>query len=273
MKLDLHVHTTFSDGDFTPRETIEAAKQKGLKIIAITDHDECRGYGKVADEKGILVLPGIELAARYEGEVHVLGLGIDWRSPELIAHIESASSLREERASSMIEKLRAAGVGITLKDVREGCGGIIGRPHIAAALVKKGYATDVREAFAVYLSKHTQFYVPYDKISIEQAARLISGAGGKAVLAHPGLMKDDVRSALFPKLAGMGFWGVEAYHPAHTDGQCREFESLARRGGLYVTAGSDFHGSAKPGVGIGSETRGGDYLRRSVEALTGILFN
>jgi predicted metal-dependent phosphoesterase TrpH len=267
MKLDLHVHTTYSDGDFTPREVVKEAKQNWLELIAITDHDECCGYGEVANETGIRILPGIELAARYEGEAHVLGLGVDWRSPELIAHIESAVSLREERANSMIEKLRAAGVGITLEDVREESSGIIGRPHIAAALVKKGYAQDVKEAFTAYLSKHTPFYVPYDKISIEQAARLISGAGGKAVLAHPGLLKEDIINELFPKLAGMGFWGVEAYHPTHTDGQCREFESLARSGGLYVTAGSDFHGSAKPGVDIGSETRGGEYLKRSIEAL------
>lgn len=267
MKLDLHVHTTFSDGDFTPREVADKAKQKGLECIAITDHDECRGCGDVAGETGLIVISGIELAAKYEGEAHVLGLDVDWKSPVLLRHIEAAASLREERAESMIEKLRAAGVGLTLEDVRRECGGVIGRPHIAAALVKKGYAADVKEAFVKYLSKHTQFYVPYDKISIERAADIIREAGGKAVLAHPGLIKEDVRNALFPRLARMGFWGVEAYHPTHTDGQCREFESVARQNGLYVTAGSDFHGSAKPGVDIGSETRGADYLRKSIEAL------
>jgi predicted metal-dependent phosphoesterase TrpH len=267
MKLDLHVHTTYSDGDLTPREAVDTAKQKRLKCIAITDHDECRGYGDVADETGILVVPGIELAAKFEGEVHILGLMIDWRSPRLLEHVESVASLRAERARSMIDKLNEAGVDLTMEDVERESAGIIGRPHIGAALVKKGYAGTVKEAFTKYLSKHTQFYVPFDKISVEQAASLINGAGGKAILAHPGLAKEDVRRKLIPKLAGMGFWGIEAYHHTHTNGQCREFESLARRNGLFVTAGSDFHGSAKPEIEIGSETRGGAYLKKSVEAL------
>jgi predicted metal-dependent phosphoesterase TrpH len=267
MNIDLHVHTTYSDGDLTPQEVVEAAKRSGLKAIAITDHDECRGFGDVVGETGITVIPGIELAAKFEGEVHVLGLSIDWRSPQILAHIESVTSLREERARGMIRKLRSAGIDISIEDVCAECSGIIGRPHIAAVLVKKRYAESVKEAFSKYLSKHTEFYVPYNKISIERAAELIGSAHGRAVLAHPGLIKEDVRTRLIPKLKGMGFWGEEAYHTAHTDGLCVEFESLARQHGLYVTAGSDFHGSAKPDIAIGCETRGGEYLKRSVEAL------
>jgi predicted metal-dependent phosphoesterase TrpH len=267
MDIDLHVHTTYSDGDLTPREVAAAAKQKGITCIAITDHDECRGCGEAAMETGVTVVPGIELSAKYEGETHVLGLCIDWRSPALLAHIEEAALLRGERAQSIIERLNAAGVHITIEDVRCESSGIIGRPHIAAALVKKRYASSVKEAFKTYLSKHTQFYVPYDKISIERAVELINGAGGKAVLAHPGLLRDETRDALFPRLKSFGFWGVEAYHTTHTDGECVEYESRARQYGLYVTAGSDFHGSAKPSIDIGSETRGGAYLRQSLEAL------
>lgn len=268
MDIDLHLHTTFSDGDFSPRDVVRMAKKKGLGMIAITDHDECRGFGDIGKTDGITVLPGIELAARFEGEAHVLGLCIDWRRAAMLSHVGRVTELRCERAQRIVEKLREAGIGITIDDVRERCGAdVIGRPHIAAALVKNGCAGSVREAFRKYLSKHSEFYVPFDKISVSEAARLVNDAGGKAVLAHPGLINEGVRRRLFPQLCDMGFWGVEAYHPSHTDGQCTEFVSMARSLGLSVTAGSDFHGSAKPDIKIGCERRGGEYLKESVRIL------
>jgi predicted metal-dependent phosphoesterase TrpH len=142
----------------------------------------------------------------------------------------------------------------------------VGRAHIAEALVRKGYAADVKDAFARFLSSRAPYYVPYEKIGVDGAAKMISGAGGLAVLAHPGLMAPGVWDSIYPKLKDMGFWGVEAYHPSHTDGQCREYESLARARGLYVTAGSDFHGGVKPDIALGQEKRGGAYLRESMEA-------
>jgi predicted metal-dependent phosphoesterase TrpH len=271
MNIDMHIHTSYSDGDYTPREVVRMAKEKGLKLIAITDHDECRGYGETAGaDADITICPGIELASRYEGEIHVLGLGIDWRNEELLKHIEGVTKLRKRRAENMINNLRSIGVGITIDDVKAECEGmIIGRPHIAAALVEKGCASSRKEAFIRYLSKHSPYYVPFDKITVQGAVDLIKKAGGKAVLAHPGLVKKEVLEALFPKLSDMGFWGVEAYHPSHSGGQCREFESIARGYGLFVTAGSDFHGSAKPAVELGGEKRGGEYLAESVRILTG----
>jgi hypothetical protein len=268
MRFDLHVHTTFSDGDYSPSEVVQIAKQKRIGLIAITDHDECRGYDDVKEETGICILPGIELAARFEGEAHILGLGIDWHSEALLRHIERVAVLRRERAGGIIKKLRKAGLDITIKDVESECrGGVIGRPHIAAALVKKGRSSSVKEAFKTYLSKHTEFYVPFDKISVEEAAKLIGKAGGKAVLAHPGFIGEAARNKLMPLLGDMGFWGIEAYHPSHSKGQCTEFESLARSMGLYVTAGSDFHGSAKPAITLGCETRGSEYLKSGVRSL------
>lgn len=272
MNIDMHVHTSFSDGDYTPAEVLRMAKDKGLKLIAITDHDESRGCGEVSGDSDIIICPGIELAAKYEGEVHVLGLNIDWRSEAILNHIESVMQLRKRRAESMISKLNAAGIDISISDVKAECAGkIIGRPHIAAALVKKRYASSHKEAFKRYLSKHSPYYVPYDKISVQGAAELIKKAGGVPVLAHPGLINGAALDSLFPKLADMGFWGIEAYHPTHSDGQCREFESLARSYGLFVTAGSDFHGSAKPDVFLGGEKRGGEYLAQSIEVLMGIM--
>ncbi len=271
MNIDMHVHTSFSDGDYTPPDIVRMAKEKGLGLIAITDHDECRGYEEITAETGITVLPGIELASKYKSEVHVLGFGIDWRSAPLILHIEGVTQLRKHRAENMIKNLNSAGIGITLEDVKAECGGkVIGRPHIAAALVKKGCASSYKEAFKAFLSRHSPYYVTFEKITVQGAAGLIREAGGLPVLAHPGLIKGETLGSLFPNLKDMGFWGVEAYHPAHSDGQCREYESLARSYGLFVTAGSDFHGSAKPAVELGGEKRGGEYLAESVRVLTGI---
>lgn len=270
MNYDMHVHTTFSDGNKTPREVVMLAKEKGLDGIAITDHDECRGYGDLVpcDTADISVYTGIEIAAEYDGEVHVLGLGIDWQNQALLEHVEKAAKARRQRAVKMLKKFNAAGIAITMEEVEEECtGGVMGRPHFAAVLVKKRYATSFKEAFKKYLTGHTPYYMPYEKVSIDRAAQLIIGAGGKVVLAHPGLMKESAFRSLLPKLSDMGFWGIEAYHPAHTDGQCVKYEHLAKQYGLFITAGSDFHGSAKPKISIGQEQRGGRYLEKSMETL------
>lgn len=270
MKFDLHVHTTYSDGDYTPQEVIKIAKEKGLGGIAITDHDECRGYKDVSGDKskGMNVYAGIELAAKFYGEVHVLGLLIDWQNKPLLNHIEKTAKSRYQRAKLMLGKLKKAGVDISMDEVEYACkGDILGRPHFASVLVKKGYASSSKEAFTRYLSDKAPCYVRLEKIDVKSAVDLIKDAGGKAVLAHPGLMRVSTFNKLLPKLEDYGFWGIEAYHPSHTDGQCREFVSMAKRYGLFVTAGSDFHGNVKPKVSIGQEQRGGKYLEESMGQL------
>jgi predicted metal-dependent phosphoesterase TrpH len=181
----------------------------------------------------------------------------------------------------MVDMLQADGIDISMDEVRGMCGagtasdslatrrfsGVIGRPHVAAALVKKGYAQNVKEVFVRYLGRHAPYYVPLERVDVRQAADIIIGAGGKPALAHPGLMSGRVLNDLLPKLKLLGFWGIEAYHPAHTNGQCRIFASAARRRGLWVCAGSDFHGSSKPDIVLGAERRGGAYLQRSFCAL------
>lgn len=266
MRFDLHVHTTWSDGDRTPAEIAQMAAREGI-AVALTDHDECRGYGEVASKAyDVPVYPGIELAARHESSsIHVLGLCINWQDAALTGHITRTLSARRNRAQHILEKLQAAGVHVGMDDL-EFRRDVVGRAHIAEALVRKGYAADPKDAFSRYLSYHSPYYVPYEKIGVEEAARLITGAGGMPVLAHPGLMAPGAFDALLPGLKDMGFWGVEAYHPSHTDGQCREYESLARSRGLYVTAGSDFHGGVKPDIALGHEKRGGVYLHESMDA-------
>lgn len=267
MRMDLHVHTTFSDGELLPQQVVEAASAAGLDAIALTDHDECRAMSALGQEPGIGVIAGIELAAQYGGEVHVLGLGIDWRNAALLEHVHKAAGARRVRASAMLDRLFRVGVVIEIAEVEAQCrGGVMGRPHIASALVKKGYAKNTREAFEKYLSVKTPYYVPQQRIGAAQASALIRQAGGLVVLAHPGLLGAGVMNLLWPHLAEMGFWGIEAYHPAHTDGHCLEYESMARQKGLFVTCGSDYHGSFTR-VGIGGETRGGSYLQKSLYEL------
>ena len=265
MIYDLHAHTTFSDGDKTPLEVARLAEKKGI-AIAITDHDECRGFGEIAHMRfSVPIYAGIELAARFkDGSVHILGLCIDWQNEGIVGHINWARDARRIRAERILEKLRAGGMDVALSDL-DFKGDVVGRAHIAEALVRKGYAATVHDAFARFLSYKAPYYVPYEKINAEEAARLIRGAGGLPVLAHPGLMAPGAWDKILPRLKEYGFWGVEAYHPEHTDGQCREFVSLARREGLFVTAGSDFHGGVKPKVALGQETRGGAYLKESLE--------
>lgn len=265
MKADLHIHTTFSDGELTPQQVAQSAAAAGLDVFAITDHDECRGFGAINHTNGVRAIAGIELAAQLDGEVHVLGLDIDCTNEALITHVEKAANSRLTRAMEIIERLNRDGMTVSIAEVKEACGGdVIGRPHIASVLVKKGFAASVADAFDRYLSSRAPYYVPQKKITVLRAAQLISEAGGKPVLAHPGLLGGSQLSRLMPQLKEMGFWGIEAYHPAHTDGQCIEYESTARQMGLFVTAGSDFHGSSTPRVGIGEEIRTSYYLEESM---------
>ncbi|MFA5674946.1 MAG: PHP domain-containing protein [Christensenellales bacterium] len=265
--MDLHVHTTFSDGDLTPVQTVQKAIAAGLDAVAITDHDECRAPGTLSSFSGIGVIPGIELSAQHNGEVHVLGLGIDINNEALRAHIENASNARRVRVYAMIDRLSRAGIAIRPADVEAECRGkIIGRPHMAAALVGKGYAKNINDAFAKYLSDKTPYYVSRRRISVERAAALILNANGLPVLAHPGLLSAGILDSLEPALKALGFWGIEAYHPVHSDSQCAKFECAARQNSLYVTSGSDYHGRLTP-VEIGCETRGGQFLQKSFNAL------
>jgi predicted metal-dependent phosphoesterase TrpH len=269
MRLDLHAHTTFSDGDMTPQQVASLALRAGLDGVALTDHDECRGFGELLPVPGLMLIPGIEIASHGAGaEVHVLGIGIDWRHEAMTGYVRRAAGSRRQRAQAIVGKLRAAGYAFGMEDVDRECQGCaIGRPHIALALVRKGLAESVEDAFARYLSRPAPFYVPLDKLALAQAAALVREAGGYPVVAHPGLLKPGVWDALAPTLKDAGFWGIEAYHPAHSDGQCRIFASEARRLGLFVTTGSDFHGALGQGAALGGEKRGGAYLQTSLKAL------
>lgn len=273
-RFDLHIHTTASDGTDSPEAVVALAAEKGFSIIAITDHDTMRGVPEAvaAGEKyGVRVIGGVEISAGGQTEVHVLGYGI--RDAE---RLEQTLSLmrdkRAERMAAMVEKLRALGVDVTLDEVMALSDGSVGRSHLARVLIDKGVVRDVREAFARYLSPGKPAYVEREKLSVQQAVRLIADCGGLPVIAHPGQNHGESYwgRERFHALKAYGLRGIEVYHMAHGAAQAAACERIARAENLLVTGGSDYHGKVKSvdmGDGMQHWRRRGEDLRRFLKAL------
>ncbi|GIP39800.1 PHP-like protein [Paenibacillus sp. J31TS4] len=245
---DLHTHTTASDGTQPPAENVRLAKEAGLAAIGITDHDTVAGIQEAVEEGeklGIKVVPGVEISTVAGGQdIHVLGYGIDERDPVFLDRLRQLRDVRETRNEMMIARLNELGLAVTMEEVLAGVSKTrpdetIGRPHIAQALIAKGYVSSMEEAFERYLGKTGVAYVNPPRIHPSEAIRWIHEAGGTAVLAHPGLYHDD---PLVDELIGEGLDGIEAYHSDHTPEDEAKYASLANRHGLLVTAGSDYHG-------------------------------
>ncbi|SDD98850.1 hypothetical protein SAMN02799630_04277 [Paenibacillus sp. UNCCL117] len=246
---DLHTHTIASDGTGTPSHNVQLAAAAGLAAVAVTDHDTVGGLEEAlaaAQTYGITVVPGIEISTIHEGiDIHVLGYWIDWRNSVFLERLEQLRGVRDRRNEMIIERLCGLGLDITMDDVlasvsslkREGDS--IGRPHIADALVRKGYVGSMEEAFERYLGRGGAAYANPPRITPAEAIRWIREAGGAPVLAHPGLYGCD---ELIPKLAARGLAGLEAYHSDHTPEQEGVYAAIAREHGLLITAGSDYHG-------------------------------
>ncbi|MBC7288941.1 MAG: PHP domain-containing protein [Armatimonadetes bacterium] len=255
MAVDLHIHSTASDGSLQPQEIVDVAIAKGLYAIAITDHDTVAGVEpalRAAGSRGVHVLPGVEISVDFaETEIHILGYFIDLDHKPLLDAMEKVRRGRLYRAEEMVRRLQNLGVGITLEDVLEESGdGAIGRPHVARALVKVGAVSTPQEAFDRYLARGKPAYVPRYKLSPEEAVQLIIQAGGMPVFAHPGLARrDDMIDTLIPA----GLLGIEAYHTEHSAAETQKYINMARRRGLFITGGSDSHGPKGPiPVEIGS---------------------
>jgi predicted metal-dependent phosphoesterase TrpH len=247
MPVDLHVHTTASDGALSPSDVVRAALKAGLSAIAITDHDSTAGLDEAiaaAEGSGLVVVQGVELSAdaRDAGDVHVLGLMIDRRDARLRDTLASLRNQRVERARAMTEMLARAGHRIGFEEVLAFAGaGSVGRVHVAQALVDAGSVATVAEAFTLLIGEDAPFYVPKRTLSPARAVALIHAAGGVAVLAHPGLSG----ASAIPELIEGGLDGIEAFHAEHTPEQQAAFAQAAADAGLLVTGGSDYHG---PGV-------------------------
>jgi len=263
--IDLHIHTTASDGTLTPAEVISQALKLKLKAIAITDHDTLAG-SKEALQTGIpsplKFLTGVEISAappRFyagSGSFHLLGYSICLDDPALNHALEKLQQARKNRNPAIIRRLNDLGITITLEEVRQEAGdGQLGRPHIAKLLVKKGLAESMNQAFERYLGTDGPAYVDKYRIECRQAIALISDAGGIPVLAHPGLLKCKTRGQFDDLMAGlkkMGILGVEVFYPEHTPEQTHLFAELAQCHNLMLTGGTDFHGTMQPEIKIGS---------------------
>jgi predicted metal-dependent phosphoesterase TrpH len=254
MFADLHLHTLFSDGTYTPAGLVDAAVAAGLSEIALTDHDTVDGWEEVsahAEQAGLAFVPGTELTAELNGrELHILGYYVDSAHPELAGELRSAQEIRCRRVREMVARLNELDIAISVDAVLEAARcRAPGRPHVARALVAAGFCTSLDEAFERYLKKDRPGWVPKSKMSVAKALRLIHAAGGVAVIAHPGLNHDD---RLVGRLARMGFDGIECRHPKHSPAATARYEEMARELGLIATGGSDCHGTTKNRPTIGT---------------------
>lgn len=264
MPIDLHAHTTASDGSCTPTELVLLAKQTGLRALGVTDHDTVDGVAEAVAagaEQGVEVVPGIEISVDYpQGEFHLLGYFIDFRSEAFSSRIRYLQENRFDRNAVMLRKMHEAGFEISMEDVvEESGGGQIGRPHMARALLKKGYVSTVQEAFDRYLADGKPLHVPKVKLHPAEAIDLVHRAGGLAVAAHPKYMQYPTEEGLRHELARLkelGLDGLECYYSRHSEDETRQYLRLAEQFGFLVTAGSDFHGVSKPDVPLGMVYRG-----------------
>jgi predicted metal-dependent phosphoesterase TrpH len=257
-RLDLHLHTTYSDGSLPPAEVLTLAHKAGVTALAITDHDIVDGIPEaieVGRRLGIEVIPGIEISSRYgDNELHVLGYYLDWADPVLQTRLARLRAGRHERNPRIIERLNGLGLSITYDEVRELAGTeSVGRPHIARVLMQKGYVGSAKEAFERYLAAGKPAYVPRDLPAPAEAVAWIREARGIPVLAHPTWLKEtgEALVRLCSDLKTAGLMGIECHYSTHRPQQTSQFLELAKRLDLLVTGGSDFHGITKPDIEVG----------------------
>jgi len=267
-KVDLHIHSTASDGRFSPEDIVRKSMENGLTVIAIADHDTVDGIASalVAAKAfpWLKVIPCVELSTDVpSGEVHILGYFIDYTSQELLATLKRLRNSRRERAKGMVAKLGSLGIHIEWQRVQKIAGsGSIGRPHIAQAMLEKGYIASLKEAFTEYIGRGGPAYVEREKMTPVEAVELILQAKGLPVLAHPFTINDP--ETLVIELKAAGLVGIEAYYDGYTADEISRLVNLADKYGLIASGGSDYHG-----LDVSSETMigGADVPIKSAEQL------
>ena len=256
-KIDLHTHTTASDGIYSPRELIDIARNNGLIAMAITDHDTVNGLPdamEYAHSVGFRLYPGVEFSIEYdEGSFHLIGLNMDYNHKGLRTTVKNLAEHRGTRAYRIIDDLKKHGIDIPIDEViAEADGGSIGRPHIARIMVNRGYAATIREIFQNYLVKGKPGYVKKVRIAFEEAVSLIQVCGGIPVVAHPVSLECRNMGEFEELLKGFikaGVKGIEVYAAMHTPAMAQEYLALAQKYNLLITGGSDFHGDKDETIG------------------------
>jgi predicted metal-dependent phosphoesterase TrpH len=257
--VDLHIHSTASDGTLTPKEIVKTAEKIGLRAIAIADHDTVEGSVEALrcqDSFSVEILPAIEVSVRCDcGGMHILGYLMRLDDASLGKAVKVVQEARAKRNLQMVRKLQELGFDVSYDEILEASGGgQIGRPHVAQVLVQKRIVQSIHEAFAKFLRKGRPAYVERYRLLPEEAIQTILQAGGIPVLAHPFTLNAKTEGDLDRIVAGLkqvGLKGLEAYYESHGPERTAQYERVARRHGLLLTGGSDFHGAVKPGVKIG----------------------
>ncbi len=256
--IDLHTHSTASDGTFSPEELIYLAKKEGLKALALTDHDTIDGLElayKTSQEENLPFLCGLEISIKYDGpgHFHLLGYFLYPKIPEIDTTLNQLKKAREERNKKIIEKLNSLGIKITLEELKNITKGEIGRPHIAYLLIKKGIVKTFEEAFEKYLKKGALAYAPKALLSAQSAINLILSAKGAPVLAHPFTLKLPYLELenYLKILKDFGLIGIEVYYTEHSPDFTKFLINCAKKFGFLITGGSDFHGKNKPDIKLG----------------------
>ena len=272
--IDLHLHSTFSDGTLTPTEIVSLAKKKNLSAMSLTDHDTVNGIQEAIAaglEHNIEIIPGIELSSCYgKKEIHILGLFIDHEDATLKNELVRICNVRDERNLKMINQFQEAGIMITMDEMLEFYGNaVLTRAHFADILLAKGYVKSRNEAFERYIGDHGPFFVPRERLLPEDAIRLIKQANGIPILAHPILyrLSNSELNKLVAYLCGLGLEGIEAIYSTYTASETRQVKALAKHYGLAISGGSDYHGANKPYLDLGT---GKGNLRVPYEVLTNL---
>jgi len=282
--IDLHTHSTASDGDLSPSDLVRAAKKRGIGVLALTDHDTLGGLEAAAKEaraEGVGFVPGIEVSISWSGsenvsglgpggEMHLLGLGLHSPSPAFLAAISELSRRREARNREILDRMHELSIDATWEEIFALSGGhSIGRPHFATLLIRKKIVRNQEQAFSRYLGIGKPLYVPKVGLAFAEATALIRESGGIPVLAHPmslfvawGRLPDLIKA-----LKDRGLMGLEAWHPTTKPKSCRRLEQLGRDLGLYITEGSDFHGNAWPDRKLGHSNKGREISKDLLEGL------
>ncbi len=254
-KADLHCHSFFSDGSLSPTALVDMAVQMNVGGLSITDHDSIESFDEAysyAIQKQVILLPGVEISAKFRNEqIHILGYCFEPHSASLLEFCQRHRARRESRNQLILEKLSRSGMTVTIEEVKQLSphAATYGRPHIALAMVKRGYVEDVTSAFHRYLGEGKCCYVEGEKWTVQEAIDAIHASRGKAVVAHPQLIKTR---SLVRDLLALPFDGLEAYYGSMTADVNRRWCAIAHECGLFVTGGSDFHGVAKPENRFGS---------------------
>ena len=246
LRIDLHTHSNASDGLYAPAELVRLAREAGLDLIGLVDHDTTQGLAEAqaaGRRLGVKVMPGVEINTDIVGggEAHILGYEITPDDASLASNLGLLRGARERRGERMVANLRAAGFNISWEQVRDIAKGTVGRPHVARALINGGYASDVSDAFARYLSPGRPGYSPRYKLTPENAIRIIRSARGVPVLAHPGGIA-ELETRVLPHLVEAGLQGLECYYGQYDEATVERLLDLARRFDLIATGGSDYHG-------------------------------